>query len=557
MNDFDDDSAKTIVTDLSEGRLSRRDFIRRSAALGVSLPAISVVLAALQVGQVQAQQTPKSGGTLREGYDHDFSRMDPINTSFYDPGFFALYEAIITRDADRQWVSELAESWEQAADGLSWTFKIRPGLKFHSGAPLDAQAIADVFNAIVNPESGSPQGAQWAPVSESIAVDPTTLQIKVKHSFANLPNVISTGYSRIVNMATRAKLGADYGKQEIDGSGPFTFVEWVPGDHVSVKRWDEYPGSIIPFIANKGPAYLDGIQWSYVSETATRGLAIQNKELDTLKGPAFQDIERLVADPSLVVTEVGEQALWYMGVNFERFDFGDIRVRQAIAHALDRQTIVDRLVFGHGKVAYGPIPKSSPDYDSGVEAYNGYDVEKAKSLLSEAGWTAGADGILEKDGKRFAFELLTSTDSFERQLAAVIQEMLRAIGLEVTNKAVDTATKFDLLGKDNDAFLFNYAWPNCYDVYIVISASASIPFPNWQRANLPDLDAAHAAYQNAASADELQAASSQGQLVGAQQLPIIPIFNPSTAWVAQSYVKNYLPISWNLYPYYNDIWLDK
>jgi ABC-type transport system substrate-binding protein len=127
----------------------------------------------------------------------------------------------------------------------------------------------------------------------------------------------------------------------------------------------------------------------------------------------------------------------------------------------------------------------------------------------------------------------------------------------VTNRAVDTAAKFEGLGSGVDAFLFNYSWPNCYDVYIVISASASMPFPNWQRANLPDLDAAHSAYQNAASAEDLQAASSQGQLVGAQQLPFIPIFNPSTAWVTQSYVKNYLPISWNLYPYYNDVWLDR
>lgn len=552
------DSIKALVGDLAGGNLSRRAFIWRSAALGVSLPAITAVLSAIDGPQALAQDAaPKSGGTLREGYDRDFSRLDPINTSYYDPGFFALYEAIITRDPDRQWVAEIAETWGPSEDGLSWTFKIRPNLKFHSGAVLDAQAIADVFNAIIDPASGSPQIPQWGPVSGSKAVDATTLQVDLKHTFANLPNVVSTGFSRIVNMQKRAELGADYAKQVIDGSGPFEFVEWVPGDRVSVKRWEDYPGAIIPFIANKGPAYLDGIRWTYVAEAATRALSIQGGELDTLKGPAFQDIERLQADPNLVVTVVPEQALWYFGLNFERLGFGDLKVRQAVAHALDRQLIVDRLVFGHGKAAYGPIPPSSPDYDSAVEQYNGYDIGQAKTLMTEAGWTAGDDGILAKDGTRFAFELLVSTDSFERQLAAVIQEQLRALGMEVTINPVDIGTKFDLLGKGVDSFLFNYSWPNCYDVYIVISASAGIPFPNWQRANLPDLDAAHKAYQTAATEEELQTASSQGQLVGATQLPFIPVFNPSTAWVTQKYVRNYLPISWNLYPYYTDVWLDQ
>jgi peptide/nickel transport system substrate-binding protein len=560
-----------LVERLRGGSVSRRAFIGRAAAIGVSLPTISSILAACggddgdDAGSAEAPAVAgdpsklspgKPGGTLREGYDRDFSRMDPINTTWYDPGFFALYEGIITLDPKRKFVPEIAEKWSPSSDGKVWTFKIRKGLKFHSGAPLDAQALADVFNEIINPKAGSPQIAQWAPIEKTVAKDATTLEVHVKHTFANLPNVVSTGYSRVVNLKLRNELGADYGKKEIDGSGPFEFVEWVPGDHVTVKRWEEYPGAIVPFFVNKRTAYLDEIRWTYVAETATRALQLQNRELDSLKGPAPQDIERLQADPELVVTEIGEQALWYLGLNFERLGFGDLRVRQAVAHALDRQAIVDKLVFGHGRPAFGPIPPASPDYNDAVEEHNGFDLTKAKELMTAAGWKVGGDDILTKDGQKFSFQLTTSVDSFEKQLASVVQEQLRALGMEVRVRNFDEATKFEQLGKGVDAFLFKYSWPNTYDVYIVISESKAAPIPNWQRTKLRDLDKAHSKYQHAATPEELNAASHEGQLVGAEQLPFVPIFGPSTAWVTQKYVRNYLPISWNLYPYYTDVWMD-
>lgn len=573
MTDFahPDRRLEDLVADYERGGVDRRAFIRRAALIGLSLPAISTLLAAcgggdtsssaqdkLPVsGQMGDQEEGRPGGTLREGYDRDFSRMDPINTTYYDPGFMALYEAIITLDADRKHVPEIAESWDTSADGKTWTFKLRDGLKFHSGAKLDASSIAAVFNEILDPKAGSPQLAQWAPIRKAVAKDPLTLEIQVAHAFANLPNVISTGYSRIVNMDVRRKLGDDYAKKVIDGSGPFKFIEWVPGDHVSVERWEEYPGAIVPFFVNKEKAYLDGIRWSYVAETATRALQIENKELDSLKGPAFQDIERLQGNPDLVVTEVGEQALWYLGLNFEKLGFDDVKLRQAVAHALDRQAIVDKLVFGHGKPAYGPIPQASPDYHSEVEQFNQFDLEQAKALVAEAGWEPGSDGVLAKGGKRLSFQLVTSTDSFEKQLASVIQEQLRPLGMEVKPRAYDAATMFAQITEGADSFLFKYSWPNCYDVFIVVSDSKAAPVPNWQRAKLPDLDAAHAKYQNAASPEELQAASEEGQIVAAEQLPFVPIFGPSTAWVTQKYVRNYLPISWNLYSYYTDVWLDK
>ena len=214
--------------------------------------------------------------------------MDPINTTWYDPGFYALYEHAITIDPDSKYVPQLAESWEVSDDGLALTLKIREGVKFHSGAPLDAAAIKSVYDTIKDPASASPLGSLFNPVASIDAPDATTVVLNFSAPYADIFNVISTGYWAIVNTAVRAQLGDQYGLKQIDGSGPFTFVEWVPGSHVDVKRWDEYAGSIVPYFQNKGKAYLDGIRWTTILEQSQRAIQIENSEIDTVHAPAFR-----------------------------------------------------------------------------------------------------------------------------------------------------------------------------------------------------------------------------------------------------------------------------
>src|SRR5262249_30524055 len=205
---------ESLVESLQERQISRRQFVARATALGFSLPVIGGLLASnssppSRRGAAHAQvavPAAQTGGTLREGYDLDFSRMDPINTSWYDPGFFALYEAAITLDPKARFVPQLATSWSTKNGGKTWLLKIKKGAKFQSGAPVTAASIAAVFSAIINPKSGSPAIAMWAPVTKVVAKDPQTVELTLKHPYANLPNVIATGYSRIVNMQTRNKL---------------------------------------------------------------------------------------------------------------------------------------------------------------------------------------------------------------------------------------------------------------------------------------------------------------------------------------------------------------
>ena len=150
-----------VLRDYRSAKISRREALKRAGALGVGASALSAMLATTGIDRASAasgspstgswarfQEEPVVGGTLREGYDLDFSRMDPVATNWYDPAFSALYENVFTNDPEGAKVPQIAESWEVSEDGMTVTFNLRSGLTFHSGAPLDAAAVAAAFEVI-------------------------------------------------------------------------------------------------------------------------------------------------------------------------------------------------------------------------------------------------------------------------------------------------------------------------------------------------------------------------------------------------------------------------
>jgi ABC-type transport system substrate-binding protein len=138
----------------------------------------------------------------------------------------------------------------------------------------------------------------------------------------------------------------------------------------------------------------------------------------------------------------------------------------------------------------------------------------------------------------------------------VIQDQLKQLGMAVEVQAFDRGTFFGELNGEQDSYLFYYAWPVPIDVVTLFVNSATIPGPNWSNANVPEVDAGIAAWQNAADDAGLQAAAAQFQLAVAEHLPIIPLVNRNSIFVNRKSVHGFLPHQWNLYPYYNDVWLD-
>ena len=553
------DTLPGLLDDYRSRRLTRRGLLVRAAALGVSASAVATMLAREASVVSAAQDEPQAGGILREGYDLDFSKLDPVATNWYDPAFHALYDSLLIDAPDGTLQPNLAESWTVSDDGTSVTFVLKEGGLFHSGRPLDAEAVKEVYEAIQDPANGSPLSTLFTAVEKIDAVDERTLTLTMSHPYYEVLNVVKTGYWAIVNIATRTELGLEYGQRGVDGTGPFLFQEWVPGSHTSVTRWEDYPGSIVPYFTNHGKAYLDGIRWEAILEAAQRGVKIENGEIDTLRNPALQDVARLQENADLTVSSFSEPSGYIFGPNEERkdLDFHELKMRQALSHAIDRQSIVTALLSDLGSPLYGPITPADVFYNPAVEELNQFDLDQAKALVAELGWTAGDDGILTKNGVRHAFNLVVQAESFNRDLASVIQASMAELGMEVTVEALDRGSYFGRLEEGPDSYLFYYLWPVPIDVVILFVGTATIPVPNWAHASIPAVDEAIAAWQGAGNAEELKTAGDQFQFAVAENLPTIPLVVRNSVWVSRPNVHGWLPHQYDIYPHYNDVWLEQ
>lgn len=555
----EEQAVKSLLQRYHEKTVSRRQVLAAAATLGVSASLLNETMIQTAAARSAAQDEPASGGTLREGYDLDFSKLDPVSTSWYDPAFHALYDSLLIDAPDGTLQPNLAASWEVSEDGTSVSFTLKDGGLFHSGAALTADAVKTLYETIQDPASGSPLATLFSPVESIEAPDEQTLVLNMAHPYFEVLNVVKTGYWAIAYQATRAAEAEGYGQSVVDGTGPFLFGEWVPGSHTSVTRWEEYPGSIVPYFENKGKAYLEGIRWEAILEGAQRAIKIENGEIDTLRNPLLQDVARLEQNADLTVSSFSEPSGYILSTNFERtdLDFHDIKMRQAISHAIDRQAIVTALLADLGSALYGPITPADLFYDPAVEELNQFDLEKAKALVAELGWTPGDDGILTKDGVRHAFSLVVQAESFNRDLGSVIQGSLAELGMEVTVEALDRGSYFGKLTEGADSSLFYYLWPVPIDVVILFVSTDTIGGPNWSRGSVAVVDEAITAWKNAANADELKAAGSQFQLAVAENLNTIPLVVRNSVWVQRPNVHGWLPHQYDIYPHYNDVWVDQ
>ena len=510
---------------------------------------------------------PVTGGTLREGYNRDVSKHDPLTTNWYDPAFFAVYEAILTNAPDGSSVPQFASDWSVSDDGLEYRFTIPEGKLSHSGGTIDAEMVAEFYRSV---QQYSFVAGLAAPV-DTYEADGNEVIVKMKNAWLGTLGPHKTGYWRIINIDTWKELtvmddgsldaGSTYGTEVVDGTGPFTHEEWVPGSHVLVRRWEDYPGTLTPFFENKGTAYLDAIRWSVITEGGQRATQLENGDIDTLINPQHQDIGRLESNPDLTVIRHPEWSGYHLAMNrdYEEF-FGDRLTRQGLSHALDREGMVQAILYGNGAPTYGPFPVTDRQYDSAVEQFNQFDMDLANQKLDEAGWTMGSDGVRERNGVKFEFRYAVEDETTQRVVAEAVAAQFSQVGVRANLDVIDRALHFAEIsapGRDSaEMSLFFWLWPIPLDVLILFSSSATVPVPNFSHAVEPRIDAAIADWQSSATEEEAQAASSAFQLAWAEELPYLPLMNQNATFVHHNRVHGWQPFVWNLYPYYNDTWIE-
>lgn len=320
-----------------------------------------------------------------------------------------IFETLVYIDQEQQVHPGLATTWEASDDKRVWTFTIVDGAKFHNGDPLDAAAVAAQFEFVRT--NDTLLGGTWSrlkPAFEGADVDSDgRVELRLSRPLPDLLVDLADPGFGISNIAYIDEAGETAGFRPI-GSGPFMFQEWVNGSHITLVRNPDWTWGSEAMFGTTGPAYLDELTFRFIPEAQTRLATLETGETHFIDLVPFMDVQRMMDNPNFTITRFllpGMPQMNYMNTRIAPTD--DLRVRQAVNYAIDKQSIVDTVYFGLVEPAYGPLSAAFPEYDPSLEQLYPYDPERAKSLLEEAGWVdTNGDGIREKDGERLAVTLV-------------------------------------------------------------------------------------------------------------------------------------------------------
>lgn len=330
-----------------------------------------------------------------------------------------IYEALIGRDANMEMVPGLATEWEQV-DETHYRFKLREGVKFHNGNDFTAE---DVLYSFEQNTASDATAATMGPVdiANCVIEDDHTIVIALSSVYPAFLNCCTLDISAIVDKETMEELGQDGYNAAPVGTGPFKFVEWATGDYIELEANDEWWGGEIAF---------DSLLLRYIPEGSTRAIEAEAGGVD-LAQITVSDCANAEESPetNLLVGQILNTN--YLSFNCSIEPFNNVKVRQAISLALNNEAIVKANYLGYSTVSQSFLAPDIWGYADVEGAYEGYDVEKAKALLAEAGYPDGFSCTLVSNGGQTVSEM--------------VQAQLKEIGIEVTLNVTDFANWLDAI----------------------------------------------------------------------------------------------------------------
>lgn len=394
--------------------------------LGSSVFRSLAVVALLFVGAASAHaQTPKDTLIFASGNDAD--TLDPhflldrpaIRVSTH------IHECLIYFDAEGNLKPQLALSWSVSEDRLTWTFNLRKGVVFHDGTPFGAEAVKASFERLLDSATGSPRRSIGSMIEEVKVVDDETVALRTKERFAPFASQVSVFTLAIMSPTAIKKYGKSYG-QHPSGTGPFKLESHQPGEKVTLVRNDAYWGE---------KPTLKRLEFRVVPEDAARILQLLSGEADVVANVPPVLVNKLKASSGVNLLQETSFRTVLLGINFATKPFDDLRVRQALAHAIDTTALVKGVLNNLPKNGGGIEAPEIPGARKDLKPY-AFDPALSKKLLAEAGY---ADG--------FKTSLLTPTGRLlnDRQLAEAIQAQAKAVGIDIRIDAPDWATYTKML----------------------------------------------------------------------------------------------------------------
>jgi peptide/nickel transport system substrate-binding protein len=330
-------------------------------------------------------------------------------------------------------VPGLASSWHSSANGLRWTFDLKAGVKFQNNDAMNAAAVVASFQRAMSPntKAGS-ASAVVKPIKNVTAVGATTVVFDLKQPYSLFLQNLADPSASIVDAKVAGSEGSKFGRAPVL-TGAWKVAQWVSGDHITLTRNPAYNWG--PPFAGNGPAKLPTLKFQIIPDSATQVAALESGEIQASTSVPTANIKSFAANPNFKSYEYLRPGVGlFLEFDISKAPFSDIRVRKALAYAIDAQQFVKVALLGQGSVACGPLPPSIPGYWSGMCNYAPrYDPSRAKALLAQAGWKPGAGGVLQKNGTPFTFTLYSSaTPTTWNTSAQLLQQQLKAAGIGVT-----------------------------------------------------------------------------------------------------------------------------
>jgi ABC-type transport system substrate-binding protein len=378
-----------------------------------------------------------ASGTITYAQSLQNKNLDPGNPLDYPcsyDGLYAIYSRLYTFDADMHLQPDLATSYETSQDGLSWTFKLKQGVKFHDGTPFDATAVKVNLERLADPQPTTPRpnGGTWRQYLQTVTVaDPYTVTITTKKPVGALLNYLAHGSGGMISPTALKQYGDNIGLHPV-GSGPYQVKEFVPSQSLTLQRYEGYHAT---------KPRIQTLIMKAVLEPAARVAALQTGEADVIYDVPPLDAQRLASNGNISVIQRHSLRGYYIGLDLLRPQFQDKAVRQALNYAVDKASIIKALFFGFATKMDSPFAPDLFTYTS-VMSYD-YNPTKARDLLTSAGWSPGPDGIFHKGDLKLAGNLLIAEGEYPQdiQVGQAIQSQLKQFGMDLQLKKVEASVR--------------------------------------------------------------------------------------------------------------------
>ena len=544
------DQGSTIAVSADE--LDRRELLRR-AGLGAGLAAFASLLAARSgrtapagLGRVATQidtTNIQPGGTLIEGGTITIESLAPLVDANRHTLF--LFDPLVSVDsATLLPVPNLAEEWTISTDGLTYTFALKAGVTFHDGEPLTAADVKFTFDLLLNEETASPYHPIFSGRIASVETpDDRTVVLTLSQPVATFLNDLSAYSLGILPQHLLAEVApadlktSDFAQSAPVGTGPFVFQEYLPGEALTLAANPSY---------HRGAPALEQYVLKLLTDPTAAYQQLKTGEVDVARvTPDFYEDATQQENFTPVPFDTFGMYMLAFNVDPEKGSpaLQDVAVRRAIAHAIDRDIILERIYSGLGTVAIGTETPASWAYqpDQIAEQYP-YDPERAAALLDEAGWILNGD-VREKEGQPLAFSILASaTSKSDEGTVLAIQEFLKEVGIEVTPKFEEQPPLATLPGvREFEAAFFSFTFAPDPDQSLAWASDGIESGFNVFGYSNPAVDDLLARGLQTSDVEERTAIYVEMQNILVADLPAIVLLFQKNVVGVNNRVKNYIP----------------